>query len=103
MNDSASGLAKVLLQVISRDFSKFSPVTFGRMPMPQDDLTIMRLAHSPAIQLSLARFHRRAIRCLPPQFRLDKKIEIAIHHCLNVTRFRAGPMVLHHLVRLKDV
>ena len=44
MNDSASGLAKVLLQVISRDFSKFSPVTFGRMPMPQDDLTIMRLA-----------------------------------------------------------
>ena len=44
MNDSASGLAKVLLQVICRDFSKFSPVTFGRMPMPQDDLTIMRLA-----------------------------------------------------------
>ena len=44
MNDSASGLAKVPLQVISRDFSKFSPVTFGRMPMPQDDLTIMRLA-----------------------------------------------------------
>jgi hypothetical protein len=44
MNDSASGLAKALLQVISRDFSKFSPVTFGRMPMPQDDLTIMRLA-----------------------------------------------------------
>ena len=38
MNDSASGLSKVLLQVISRDFSKFSPVTFGRMPMPQDDL-----------------------------------------------------------------
>ncbi len=26
MNDSASGLSKVLLQVIPRDFSKFSPV-----------------------------------------------------------------------------
>jgi hypothetical protein len=45
----------------------------------------------------------RAIGRLPPQFRLDKKIEIAIHHSLDITRFRAGPMVLHHLVRLKDV
>jgi hypothetical protein len=26
MNDSASGLSKILLQVIPRDFSKFSPV-----------------------------------------------------------------------------
>jgi Na+/H+-dicarboxylate symporter len=26
MNDSASGLSEILLQVISRDFSKFSPV-----------------------------------------------------------------------------
>ena len=44
MNVSASGLSKILPQVISRDFSKFSPVTFGRMPMPQNDLTMMRLA-----------------------------------------------------------
>jgi hypothetical protein len=44
MNDSASGLSKMLLQVIPRDFSKISPVTFGRMPMPQNDLTLMRLA-----------------------------------------------------------
>ena len=165
MNVSASGLSKILLQVIPRDFSKFSPVKIrpffqrSRSPLshPRRSATSANLAITPrwslvspelrvrpwlkfmtkarlpkwrqllaqvyivrqdadakmterscvwlstTIQLSLARFRRRAIRCLPPQFRLDKKIEIAIHHCLDITRFRAGPMVLHRLVRLKDV
>ena len=88
MNNSASGLSRIssspLLDVKSR--------RRGAIVLA-DAITEFSL------EISIG----RTIRCLPPQFRLDKKIEIAIHHCLNITRFRAGPMVLHHLVRLKDV
>src|SRR5436309_793505 len=33
----------------------------------------------------------------------NERVEVAIHHTLNVTGLVAGTQVLHHLVRLKDV
>src|SRR5882762_141826 len=42
-------------------------------------------------------------RLLPTQFRLDKHVDFAVHHGLDIARFRAGAVIFHHLVRLKNV
>src|ERR1700686_827064 len=59
------------------------------------------IGRGPVLNLSLARV--ALLRFLPAQFCLDEKIDRAVHHRLHVARFRAGPVVLHHLVRLKNV
>src|SRR5436309_2087453 len=40
---------------------------------------------------------------LSAQFRLDKAVDVAIHHGLHVARLRAGAVVFHHLIWLKHV
>ena len=40
---------------------------------------------------------------LAAQFRLDKHIDVTIHHCLHVAGLDAGAVVFHHLIWLKHV
>jgi hypothetical protein len=40
---------------------------------------------------------------LSAQFCLDKHVDVAIHHGLNIARLGAGPVVFHHLIWLKHV
>src|SRR5215475_3032725 len=40
---------------------------------------------------------------LSAQFCLDKHVDVAIHHGLNVAGLGAGPVVFHHLIWLKHV
>ena len=42
-------------------------------------------------------------RLLPAQFRLDEEIDVAVHHRLHVARLGAGAVILHHLIRLKNI
>src|SRR5215831_17168920 len=42
-------------------------------------------------------------RLLPTQFRLDKHVDVAVHHGLYVACFRSGSVIFHHLIRLKNV
>jgi hypothetical protein len=39
----------------------------------------------------------------PPQFRLDKHVEVTVHDALDVARFRAGAVILHHLIGLENI
>jgi hypothetical protein len=55
------------------------------------------LGHAP-LQLRLA-FHV----LLPSQLCLDEHVDITIHDILYIARFRSGAVVLHHLVRLKNI
>src|SRR5437764_13641164 len=59
------------------------------------------VGRGPVLNLFLARF---ALLCfLSAQFRLDEKIDCAVHHCLHVARLGAGAVILHHLVWLKNI
>src|SRR5207248_10077883 len=40
---------------------------------------------------------------LSAQFRLDKHVDVAIHHGLHIACLGAGAVVFHHLIRLKHV
>jgi len=40
---------------------------------------------------------------LPPQLRFYEPIEVTIHHILDVSHLVTGTMILHHLVRLKNI
>src|ERR1700748_1997551 len=42
-------------------------------------------------------------RLLSAQLGLDEEIDRSIHHCLDVARFRAGTVILHHLIGLKNI
>jgi hypothetical protein len=42
-------------------------------------------------------------RLLPTQFRLDEHVDVAVHHGLDIARLRAGAVIFHHLVWLKNV
>ena len=42
-------------------------------------------------------------RFLSAQLRLDEQVDVAIHDRLHVARLRAGAVIFHHLVRLKNV
>src|SRR5947207_3477272 len=59
------------------------------------------VGRGPVLNLFLARV---TLLCfLSAQFRLDEKIDCAVHDCLDVACLGAGPVVLHHLVRLKNI
>jgi len=68
MNDSASGLAKVLLQVISRDFSKFSPVKirpfFQRSRSPLSHPLFVAAQAEMAGDTYSGQLHRAGLWCL---------------------------------------
>ena len=53
---------------------------------------------------------RISLLCLAPflvdqssQLAFDKRVEIAIHDCLDVACFDAGSMILNQLIRLKHI
>src|SRR4051812_1954728 len=39
----------------------------------------------------------------PPQPAIDERVQISIHHRLDIARLHAGAQILHHPVGLKDV
>src|SRR5467141_610507 len=60
------------------------------------------LSASRAAPLRRTRWSRRFI---PEAFqeRLDERIEIAIHHFVDIAHLQLGAMIVHHRVRLEDV
>jgi hypothetical protein len=42
-------------------------------------------------------------RFFAPQFRLDKHVEVTVHDALDIARFRAGAVILHHLIGLENI
>src|SRR4030095_7678390 len=48
------------------------------------------------IPLGLGRF-------LSPQFRLDERVDVALHHGLAIACFCSGSVIFYHLIRLKNV
>lgn len=41
-------------------------------------------------------------RFLSAQFRLDKPVDLSVHHCLDIAGLDAGAVVLDHLIRLEN-
>src|SRR5215203_2364565 len=79
--------------------SASSAARFSRRATSTNDRSSTVLTVTPRSRLVLS----RRLAPEPLQIRLDERVQVSVHHALNIAHLHLGAVIVHHGVRLEDI